>query len=336
MSCYHPLKLFTVGTHKSKTGKLVNTNIVKPYDTEYLELKDGKKLYDYIEIPCGKCIGCRLEYSRQWANRCLLEMQDHEQSYFVTLTYDDEHVPMVAPFSRIDTGETDITSYTLRKRDFQLFMKRLRKAYGEKYDNRIRYFACGEYGPSTLRPHYHSIMFGLKLDDLVLDRKSKKGFNMYKSEFLESVWPNGFVDVEDCTWETCAYTARYVMKKLSGDAAEEYEYYNMEQPFILSSRNPGIGRNYYESHPRLFDCDVISASRGVDGGYSFSPPRYFRRLKRESDSDFWMSDFINSQELAENSKKLKALMSSQSYLDMLASEEANVIARTNSLVRDDL
>ena len=127
-----------------------------------------------IQIPCGKCIGCRLEYSRQWANRCMLELQYHDSAYFVTLTYNEEHVPRTGLHGEM----------SLRKRDFQLFMKRLRKKYS---DDRIRFYAAGEYGTTTQRPHYHAILFGLHLDDLQV-YKSKDSYKYFTSPGLQRVW----------------------------------------------------------------------------------------------------------------------------------------------------
>ncbi len=258
MSCYHPLKGFQIGLTPS--GK-PDYKIVS-YDTDHVEIKFNgsadacpsatrsayarRIVTDFIEIPCGRCIGCRLDYSRQWADRCILEMKEHDSSYFVTITYDDEHLPLRS-WVDTETGECGNVS-TLLKRDFQLFMKRLRKAYSLKYSNPLRYFAAGEYGNTTLRPHYHAIIFGLILDDLQF-YKTYNGFNYYNSAFLDSCWQNrGFIVVAKACWETCAYTARYIMKKQKGNSASVYEYYNLEPEFSLMSRKPGIGRSYFDKN----------------------------------------------------------------------------------------
>ena len=141
----------------------------------------GKEI---LQVPCGQCIGCRIDRSRQWANRCMLELQYHDSAYFVTLTYDDLHVPK-AYYPDPDTGEAH-QSLTLCKRDFQLWMKRLRKRFS---DDKIRFFACGEYGGSTHRPHYHAIVFGLHLDDLVKYKTVQEGdgyYTYYNSDSLQS------------------------------------------------------------------------------------------------------------------------------------------------------
>ena len=177
MPCYHPLLAIPAGIN-NKSGKRA-FRIVGYKDSVLNDpyLPDG-----VIEIPCGKCIGCRLERSRQWANRCSLELQYHDSAYFATLTYDDDHVPLVYG----SLGENgDYCHMSLRKRDLQLWLKRLRRAFS---DDHIRFFACGEYGDQTLRPHYHAILFGLHLDDLKVKRVDVKGFVYYTSEKFDSTW----------------------------------------------------------------------------------------------------------------------------------------------------
>ena len=217
MPCNHPLKAFPIGlTENGKTKyKIV------PFAIHHLERRNGvwynitseylspyreASVMDFVQIPCGKCIGCRLDYAKQWANRIMLEAQYHDDAYFVTLTYDDEHVPR-SWSTDPETGEA-CQSLTLRKRDVQLFMKRLRKwqdglvdtkyqVYNKNVSDssaslvssqRIRYFLSGEYGSRTFRPHYHAIIFGLHLDDLVFWKFNALGQPYYTSESLEKVW----------------------------------------------------------------------------------------------------------------------------------------------------
>lgn len=341
MSCYHPLKAFPVGlTSKGNTDYKICSYSVhhveiqngKPVDcyNDFVSSYSTKSIYDYKEIPCGNCIGCRLDYSRQWADRCLLEMKNHESSYFVTLTYDDEHLP-INHYVDHDTGVCGSVS-TLIKRDFQLFMKRLRKNY--KYDNKLRFFACGEYGDTTFRPHYHAIIFGLKLDDLVF-YKNSNGFVYYNSPFLDNCWHHkGFVVVAKACWETCAYTARYIMKKQKGDTSFIYDNYNFESPFVLMSRKPGIGRDYFDQNvDKLFETDCIFVST-PDGSKSIYPPRYYKRLIKDLDPD----KFIKYNELKElcmeDIKAAKLSQTSNSYLDMLSVEERVKLSKISVLKRN--
>ena len=146
MSCYSPLKAFDIGeTNKGKrkykiTGldvdhleKDKNGNWIKVYDSYVSDMAHDIKR-KFIEIPCGKCIGCRLSYAKQWSERCLMELEGHKSSYFVTLTYDDVNLPMTT-FVEPENGVICEIN-TLVKEDFRNFMKALRQATNQK-----RYFA---------------------------------------------------------------------------------------------------------------------------------------------------------------------------------------------------
>ena len=165
MPCFHPLRAFPVGFHES--GKVKYK--VTAETTEFVTRSDGVRVdrAESLEIPCGKCIGCRLKRSREWAQRCMLELQYHSSAYFITLTYDDLHLPMN---EIVDNDGCIVQSpvHTLVKRDLQLFMKRLRKNSRQE----LRFFGCGEYGDESFRPHYHIIVFGLELNDLKIFKKN--------------------------------------------------------------------------------------------------------------------------------------------------------------------
>jgi len=194
---------------------------------------EGNTAYP-MTVPCGRCTRCRLEKSRQWATRCIHEAKMHKNNCFITLTYDNEHLPK---------------GKTLKKRDFQLFIKRLRKKHGKG----IRYYHCGEYGDRTQRPHYHACLFGF-------DFKDKKAWkdNLYTSRTLEQLWPMGFSTIGNVTFESAAYVARYILKKQYGTKAIEHynvinkstgEIINEREPeYTTMSRRPGIGATFYEKY----------------------------------------------------------------------------------------
>lgn len=340
MSCVHPLKGFIVGVTKNGKRELKVTS----YAVDHLEFRNSKWIpscvpyrskcadkvvTEFVELPCGKCVNCRLDYSRQWANRCMLEMQYHAESYFVTLTYDNVHVPKTF-YGDPESGEA-LEAYTLNKRDFQLFMKRLRFSTGQK----LRYFASGEYGSSTYRPHYHVIIFGLHLDDLQVYSKSSLGFTYFHSDFLDSVWSNGKSVVAPVTWETCAYTARYVLKKAYGIGSEFYDLHNLEPEFALMSRRPGIANQYYIDHPEIVKNGFVYVSTDKGGKKIFSP-RYFDSLY---DLDFPDDmERIRSQRALFASRKMDAILNntSLSYIDYLEVMETNAFARADNLLRKDI
>lgn len=336
MACYHPLHALA-GPVDVVTGKK-KIQILNAFDPAY-------NRPDHIELPCGRCVGCKLDRSREWANRCMLELKYHDSAYFVTLTYNDEHAP-VSYYVDDSTGEA-FTSLTLRKRDFQLFIKRLRKAFPE---DKIRYFASGEYGEHTMRPHYHAILFGLHLDDLVPYQRSERGDWYYKSQSLQRVWsrrvvpnredcvtplayePFGDIIVAQVTWETCAYTARYCLKKLNGADAEVYQKFSLEPPFNLMSRRPGIGGQYYEDHPDYSDYQYISVSSET-GGRKFTAPRYFDRLLERDNPEKLAGLKVVREEIAKNSQRIKVSHTTLRAEDYLEVEEKIKRSSIKALVR---
>lgn len=182
----------------------------------------------------------------------------HRKNSFVTLTYNDEHVPK-------DGG--------LVIGDLQRFFKRLRKRLSPA---RIRYFACGEYGDQTRRPHYHACVFG---EDFGSDRVAIRagGSPLFRSPFLDSVWsdpetksPFGYASVGELTYQSAAYVARYVMKKLTGRRADE-EYGDRRAPFVCMSLKPGVGSTWFDK----FGGDVFPADEIVHDGRRHRVPRYY-------------------------------------------------------------
>ncbi len=221
-------------------------------------------------LPCGQCIGCRLDRSRQWAIRCIHESSQYTDNCFITLTYDDEHLPH---------------DRSLVKSHFQKFMKRLRKKYTEK---KIRYYQCGEYGEATqendfiARPHYHACIFNHDFDDRVLWRE-REGIRIDTSECLSNIWLQGFTTVGDVTMESAAYTARYIMKKINGKRQEQHyettnettgEIHNLEPEYNTMSRRPGIGRHWFDR----YISDVYPKDSIHHKGVGQKPPKYYDSL----------------------------------------------------------
>ena len=320
MPCYHPLEAVILPGRTAK-GK---RNI------KILSGQHASEVYpswQRLQLPCGQCIGCRLEYSRQWANRCMLELPYHRESWFLTLTYDDDHVPQTW-YVYNDDGEAS-PALTLAPRDLELFWKRLRKAHS---DDHIRYYACGEYGSTTFRPHYHAVVFGLSLDDLRPYKRSPQGYDYFISDSLAKCWGCGFVVVGAVTWETCAYTARYVMKKAKGLDKQAYENLNLEPEFVRMSRKPGIGYQYYVDHPDLYDHQYINLATDV-GGLKFRPPRYYDKLFDVDHPGEMEQAKAVRRRLAVAAEEAKDTRTTLDRYDRLEIEEAALDARIKSLER---
>lgn len=213
--------------------------------------------------PCGQCIGCRLEYSRCWAVRCTHESSLYEQNCFLTLTYDEKNLP---------------SDKSLRKKDLQKFMKRLRRKNEHKT---IRFFACGEYGEKFSRPHYHICLFNYDFPDRQIFKAGKKthykhywkkghDHSVYTSDMCGEVWQKGFHTIGELTFESAAYVARYVTKKVTGEKKDLW--YEGKQPeFALMSRRPGIGYGWIEKYKN----DVYPKDFHTLNGNKMRPNRYY-------------------------------------------------------------
>lgn len=246
MACFHPMwrvdfKKASFWLPAQYEKRVHNGGIIIQRDeADYLKVKGGPFAETSIQqIPCGKCIGCRLESSRQWADRCMLEAKKYEHSCFVTLTYDTAYL-LMSPYVDIETGETALRPM-LRKHDLQQFMKSLRQRFKRDYDHDgIRFYACGEYGSLNGRPHFHAILFNCDFPDRKMFKETEAG-RLDTSELLSSVWGKGFCTVADVTWETCAYVARYVTKKRLGeDRKKHQEAQQALFPTILGKKNLSV------------------------------------------------------------------------------------------------
>lgn len=273
MACYHPLTAIRCeGSFYEKTGKtriqIMPNNWQKPADM---------KEENILKLGCGQCIGCRLEYSRQWANRCILEAQEWKENYFITLTYNTENLPIKSTIDT-ETGEL-IQKATLEPKHLQKFMKDLRRHFEYYYNHKnIRFYGCGEYGSQGERPHYHIIIFNIPINDLKPYAKNHIGQVRYQSETIEKIWKKGYIDVANVSWESCAYVARYMLKKQKGKSAEE-AYRLKEAEFTRMSRKPGIAKNYYEKNQKkIYEFDEIMIAKMDGSVQKIKPPKYYDKL----------------------------------------------------------
>lgn len=220
---------------------------------------DGSQSYR----PCGKCIGCRLEYSRSWAVRCIHEASLYDDNSFITLTYNDHHIPVDG---------------SVQKFEVQNFIRELRYKLNDK---KIRYFACGEYGEKMDRPHYHMCLFNHDFHDKTLHESRysvarRKGIHpdkcgdVYKSPMLQEVWSKGFSTVGEMNFRTASYVSRYVTKKITGPPEKDH-YKGLKPEFALMSRMPGIGAGWIEKNwNSVYPKDFFTMK-----GKRVRPPRYY-------------------------------------------------------------
>jgi len=254
MPCYKPIVAF------------------KPLDGGPIFFSEKKNCKE-IEIPCGKCIGCRLRRQDEWAVRCMLEAQMHKSNRFITFTYDDDHMPT-------DTG--------LHYEHIQLLHKKMRQKYGP-----FRFFVAGEYGDESKRPHYHGLYFGLDIPDLVKCNSVYSTSDLYTSESLGKMWGQGFHTIGEVTYSSARYCAAYAVKKVTGDAADAHyervhlhsgEIVKVEPEFAKMSLKPGLAeewlRKYWKDVYSVHNCVYINDQRKPI-------PRYFDKLM-----DRWYPFFL--------------------------------------------
>lgn len=247
MTCYHPIKGF-------RTPDGVVFNELSRHD-----------IIGRIDISCGRCQGCRARRARDWQIRCVHEAQCWSENCFLTLTYSDENLP---PDGSLD------------HRHFQLFMKRVR----EHFKQRVRFFMCGEYGPQTLRPHYHALLFNCDFRDRKIAGKSGSGFSFYSSEVLTKLWGYGHATVQDMSSQTAGYCSSYVFDKITGDLASAH--YGVRKPeYCACSLKPGIGALWFEE----FGRDKSRQDFVVHDGRETAPPKYYDKLSDRAGFD-WLEE----------------------------------------------
>lgn len=289
MPCFSPLPAFYSGK-MTAAGK---------FDIVVLPRTELNLLRHSMRLPCGRCSHCRLKRSREWAIRCVHEAKLYEPTFdnphargscFITLTYNNDHLP--------EHG-------TLVKKHFQDFLKRLRKRYVPVCPFKkklspdehaawmqqfgIRYYMCGEYGGKYGRPHFHAILFNWNFDfDKYFWEKSETGFDLYRSPSLESLWTDdkgsiGYSSVAEFSFDTAAYVARYVMKKVTGDhALLAYAVIDDDTGELLAdklpeyndmSRRPGIASHWFDE----YGSDVYPRDSVVIKGREMPPPKFYDR-----------------------------------------------------------
>lgn len=245
MACYHPIPA-------SQDGRGARVQLWPPLGASNTAL------------PCGKCIGCRTDRATHWANRCTHEASLWKSNIFITLTYDDEHLP--------EDGH-------LQPTDLQRFIKRLRKyatssgnCLTRDHNANTRYFACGEYGSKTGRPHYHALIFNARFTDA-----HSVGKDLSTSETLSNLWRNGTHGIGECTPASAAYIAQYNLKKQGrGDYVPDTGEWR-PPPFLRMSLRPAIGAEWLKKYAQDLQNGYV-----VENGRKHPVPRYYRDKLKET------------------------------------------------------
>lgn len=278
---------------------------------------------DYFEVPCGQCIECRLRKSREWAARIMCEAQFSDNSAFVTLTYDDLHLPIGSK------GVPSLDFDHLKK-----FLKDFRRFCEYHYGvSGVRFYGAGEYGESSARPHFHLCLFDLPqqlVDKNKYWSRSPLGDLYYRNEDIEKVWQRGNVIVADLTFQSAAYVSRYVTKKMTGDKADKYDILGIQPEKALMSRRPGIGREFYDKYKyEIYTNDEFF----LPGKGTLIPTKYFDKLYNIDDpAHMEIVKSVRSRS-ADRAKQAKLRETGLSYDDVLKAEEENIKSRIKVLTR---
>ena len=277
MPCYRPLEAWR-SLEDTSNGK------------KAISFKKNSRTTHPIKLACRRCIGCRLDQSLEWAIRCVHEARSHEQSCFITLTYSDDHLPW--------DGSLSQSHFTAFLKALRTEIKR-KPIYGSKT---VKFFGCGEYGehPQTgllNRPHYHLCLFGIDFPDKEL-YKEKEGILTWTSPRLEEIWGKGFCTTGDMNFDTAAYTARYVTKKITGDKA--YQHYQFEHPITgqtihlepeFQRQSRGLGRTHYEN----YTTDMYPSSFLIHKNKRIKIPRYYDKRFELDEGDIEQIKFQRRQ-----------------------------------------
>lgn len=318
-----------------------NENLIRGLQRLNDDLEKKGSVWRYQAIPCQHCYACKLRYSADWAIRIMKEVEKTEHNYFVTFTYDELNLP-IATKSHYE-GQTwenpgDWTG-TLEPKDINKFLNTLRKRFERKGHDGIKYFYCGEYCPTSGRPHYHMILMNCPLDitqfySFKLDPTTKKLH--WKSKELDEVWKNkGFIDISEVTFASAAYVARYCMKKLS-DEVDKTKYFEQGKlpEFVRMSRRPGIGVDFFnENHKNIYTNDSILMKNFHGEIAHYKPPKAWDKKFKELYPEEWEKIKISREEASKRSQELINSLTDKTDLEQMDMRSREIYTKGNQLKR---
>ncbi len=364
MQCVTPLfREYEIGTNK--TIRIVPRAEVMDglinYDNDYIRHKLNKINAKTLEhgrltqtIPCGHCYACKLNKSAEWATRCMLETLKSEHNYWITLTYDEDHVPIAeetkwkienqdGTFQEItykNEGDEIWCTGCLIPEDATNFLKRLREYLRSHYDHTgVKVYYCGEYGSLNARPHFHMLLFNCPIPmeesyDFHIDENFKEH---WKNRIIEELWQhNGMVDITEIEWSNAAYTARYTMKKVFNERTDQEYYASGKIPeFVRMSRRPGIGMDYYEQNKfKIYENDelIMKTVKGNTG--SIKPPKAFDKLFKEQYPEQYNKIERRRKELARKSRNNLYYITDMTDFEILKNKSESITTKSKMLKRE--
>lgn len=305
----------------------------------YSRRSNGRYLYE--QIPCGHCWACRLNYSAQWAGRIIMECKKSEHNYFITFTYDEEHLPIPesADYNGVHYENDGTWTGTLFPSDINRFLNSLRKHLErDKNHTGVKYFYAGEYCPSSGRPHYHMILMNCPLDieqfhDFFKDDRLKLHWKSYE---LEKYWDKGFIDIGEVEFASAAYVARYCMKKIT-DNVDKADYYSQgkEPEFVRMSRRPGIGTDYFNEHfEDIYKYDKITVKNFHGETITVKPSKSWDRKFEKLFPTKYHELKQSRKAAAERSRRLLKELTDATDLQILEQNAEKILIKGKQLPRE--
>lgn len=361
MGCYHQMHAVEIGTTftgKPKyyfiAGYNENTNLISVNGKNYFKTKDdyipqlGKKI---VKMPCGQCIGCRLQDSKEKAIRAMHELETSKNAIGISLTYNDEHLPIKNWFD--ENGELIRSVPTLSEEDSCNFNKRLRIAFdrgyhimksgpnkGKKYklekfkDYDINMFYAGEYGETNERPHYHQIWYNLNIPDIKILGYSKLGNPLYYSDIINEIWGKGFATLNDIEFDYVAYVARYILKKQTGLGKDEYYLVKGYEPeFARYPKKNALGKKWYEiNKDKIYKNDELFIKKG-EKVLKVKPPKYYDTKYDIENHEAMEMLKERRKEAAEEANRIVMMNTSKTNEEYLLTKEEIIKMKIKSLKR---
>lgn len=351
MSCKNPNVVLLDHKYEKYFGKPKIIKFYSHWDIDsYEEFIKKEKIenslgnnYTYVKIPCKQCEGCAMDYAKEWTTRLLCETKSWEeknaQSWFLTLTYDDEHLPK---YDYIYDQETDLTYWDdgtwnsyLKKEDSIKFIRALRDKWRNDYNHDgIRFFTAGEYGSKSQRAHFHIIIFNLpiKLENLKIHRV-QNGEVLYTCDEIAKIWGKGFITLGTVNERSASYVAQYSLKKVKGKYAKQYYLQKGQTPeFVNMSLKPGIGRDYYDEYSEK----IWEEAKILINKYLTKPPSYFEKIYEEEDPEAYKKLKKQRKTKAEEKEKQMMLNSSNTLKEQYKINVENKLDKMKNRKRDEI
>lgn len=346
MTCVTPMfYVYPIGDKKK--GKIVpRSEVMQGLEMEPNHIREKLDLYNKvnsskkcIKVPCNKCWACQLRYSAEWATRIMLECKKYSHNWFITLTYNDEHLPIAEYAITPDGEKIEKNDYfltgTLQKHDYEKFINSLRKYFERKGHKGIKVFCAGEYGETTHRPHMHMILMNAPLDiNQFYGTHVDSNFKAHwKSKEIEKIWQKGMIDIAEVEWSSAAYVARYCTKKISFESDKTlYAIQGKEPEFVRMSK--GIGFDYFNDHiDEIYKNDEIIAKTVKGNVGSIKPPRAFDKKLEQINPELFKAIKESRAKCAERSRKYMESLTDQTDLNKMIQDAEKLKLKMSMLPR---